>query len=217
MSIFTKIKKDDKPLIPRKLDNSVLDKLVKFIDTDTKNINYMQAHFSKVETEEPEERGAIYDAEEDFKGDFLGEVELRLEQTSLNDCETIHFENEDDLFKQVVLFIQKSTENYIAVAKDDPLDIVVSEASNSLYDKYCRGEVTSLICNSTFKTNHTHIGWGDVDTIEAEFLPDNLAIGIYQNEKIDYDITVLGYINRKEKWIKLKLVSDYAIVCFEED
>ena len=34
---------------------------------------------------------------------------------------------------------------------------------------------------------------------------------------MDYDITVLGYINRKEKWIKLKLVTDYAIVCFEED
>lgn len=217
MSIFTKLKKDNKPLIPRKLDNSVLDKLVKFIDTDTKNINFMRATFSKVETEVPKERGAIYEAEEDFEGDYLGEVELKLEQTSLNDCETIHFENEEDLFKQVVLFIQRSTENYLAVEKDDPLDIVVTKASNSLYDKYCRGEVTSLICNSAFKANHNHIGWQDVDTINAEFLPDNLAIGVYQNEKIDYDITVLGYINRKEKWIKLKLVTDYAIVCFEED
>lgn len=217
MSILSAIKKTTKPLFPRKLDNSILDKLVKFIDTDTKNINYMRATFSKVETEVPEERGAIYEAEEDFKGDFLGEVELKLEQTSLNDCETIHFENEEDLFKQVVLFIQKSTENYLAVEKDDPLDIVVTKASNSLYDKYCRGEVTSLICNSAFKANHTRIGWQDVDTIEAEFLPDNLAIGIYQNDKMDYDITVLGYINRKEKWIKLKLVTDYAIVCFEED
>lgn len=217
MSILSAIKKTTKPLFPRKLDNSILDKLVKFIDTDTKNINYMRATFSKVETEVPEERGAIYEAEEDFKGDFLGEVELKLEQTSLNDCETIHFENEEDLFKQVVLFIQKSTENYLAVEKDDPLDIVVTKASNSLYDKYCRGEVTSLICNSAFKANHTRIGWQDVDTIEAEFLPDNLAIGIYQNDKMDYDITVLGYINRKEKWIKLKLVTDYAIVCFEKD
>lgn len=218
MSLQDKIlKKDKKPLIPRKLDNSVLDKLVKFIDTDTKNINCMRAHFSKVENKAPEEKGAIYDAEEDFEGDYLGEVELKLEETSLNDCETIHFENEEDLFKQVVLFIQKSTENYVAVAKDDPLDIVATIASDSLYNKYCRGEVTSLICNSTFKTNHTRIGWQDVDTIEAEFLPDNLAVGVYQNEKIDYEITVLGYINRKEKWIKLKLVSDYAIVCFEED
>ena len=217
MSILSAVKKTTKPLFPRKLDNSILDKLVKFIDTDTKNINYMRATFSKVETKVPEERGAIYEAEEDFEGDYLGEVELKLEQTSLNDCETIHFENEEDLFKQVVLFIQKSTENYLAVEKDDPLDIVVTKASNSLYDKYCRGEVTSLICNSAFKANHTRIGWQDVDTIEAEFLPDNLAIGIYQNDKMDYDITVLGYINRKEKWIKLKLVTDYAIVCFEED
>lgn len=217
MSIITKLKKDNKPLIPRKLDNSVLDKLVKFIDTDTKNINFMRATFSKVETEVPKERGAIYEAEEDFEGHYLGEVELKLEQTSLNDCETIHFENEEDLFKQVVLFIQRSTENYLAVEKDDPLDIIVTKASNNLYDKYCRGEVTSLICNSAFKANHTRIGWQDVDTINAEFLPDNLAIGVYQNEKIDYDITVLGYINRKEKWIKLKLVTDYAIVCFEED
>lgn len=217
MSIITHLKKD-KPLFPRKLDNSILDKLVKFIDADNKNINYMRATFSKVETEVPEERGAIYEAEEeDFKGDFLGEVELKLEQTSLNDCETIHFENEEDLFKQIVLFIQRSTENYLAVEKDDPLDIVVTKASNSLYDKYCRGEVTSLICNSAFKANHTRIGWQDIDTIDAEFLPDNLAIGIYQNDKMDYDITVLGYINRKEKWIKLKLVTDYAIVCFEED
>ena len=127
----------------------------------------------------------IYEAEEDFEGDYLGEVELKLEQTSLNDCETIHFENEEDLFKKIVLFIQKSTENYIAVAKDDPLDIVVAKASDSLYEKYCRGEVTSLICNSAFKTNHTCFGWQDVDTIEAEFLPDNLAIGIYQNDKMD--------------------------------
>lgn len=216
MSILTNLKKD-KPLFPRKLDNSILDKLIKFIDTDTKNINYMRAIFSNVETEVPEERGAIYEAEEDFEGDYLGEVELKLEQTSLNDCETIHFENEEDLFKKIVLFIQKSTENYIAVAKDDPLDIVVAKASDSLYEKYCRGEVTSLICNSAFKTNHTCFGWQDVDTIEAEFLPDNLAIGIYQNDKMDYDITVLGYINRKKKWIKLKLVMDYAIVCFEED
>lgn len=217
MSIITKLKKDNKLLFPRKLDNSVLDKLVKFIDADTKNVNYMRACFSKVETKVPEERGAIYEAEEDFEGGYLGEVELKLEQTSLNDCETIHFENEEDLFKQVVLFIQRSTENYLAVEKDDPLDIVVTKASNSLYDKYCRGEVTSLICNSAFKANHTCIGWQDIDTINAEFLPDNLAIGVYQNEKIDYDITVLGYINRKKKWIKLKLVTDYAIVCFEED
>lgn len=216
MSIITK-HKNNKPLIPRKLDNSILDKLVKFIDTDTKNINYMRAHFSQVETEVPEEKEAAYETDNVFEGSFLGEVELKLEETSLNDCETIHFENEEDLFKQVVLFIQTSTENYLAVAKDDPLDIVVVKASDSLYNKYCRGEVTSLICNSTFKTNHSRIGWQDVDTIEAEFLPDNLAIGIYQNEKVDYDITVLGYINRKEKWIKLKLVTDYAIICFEED
>lgn len=216
MSIITK-HKNNKPLFPRKLDNSILDKLVKFIDADNKNINYMRATFSKVETEVPEEKGAIYEAEDDFKGDFLGEVELKLEQTSLNDCETIHFENEEDLFKQVVLFIQRSTENYLAVEKDDPLDIIVTKASNSLYDKYCRGEVTSLICNSAFKANHTRVGWQDVDIIEAEFLPDNLAFGIYQNDKMDYDITVLGYIDRKKKWIKLKLVTDYAIVCFEED
>lgn len=217
MSIITKLKKDNKPLFPRKLDNSVLDKLVKFIDADNKNINYMWATFSKVETEVPEERGAIYEAEEDFKGDFLGEVELKLEQTSLNDCETIHFEDEEGLFKQAVLFIQRSTENYLAVEKDDPLDIIVTKASNSLYDKYCRGEITSIICNSTFKTSHSHTRQQDIDTIEAELLPDNLAIGVYQNEKFDYEITVLGYINREEKWIKLKLVTDYAIICFEED
>ncbi len=215
MSIITK-HKNNKPLLPRKLDNSVLDKLVKFIDTDTKNVNFIK---TKVEnrSEDPEPPSIYSDNDDDFKGSYLGEVELKLEQTSLNDCETIHFENEEDLLKQVVLFIQKSTENYLAVAKDDPLDIVVVKASDSLYDKYCRGEVTSLICNSTFKINHSRIGWQNVDTIEAEFLPDNLAIGIYQNEKIDYDITVLGYINRKKKWIKLKLVTDYAIVCFEED
>ncbi len=215
MSIITK-HKNNKPLLPRKLDNSVLDKLVKFIDTDTKNVNFIK---TKVEnrSEDPEPPSIYSDNDDDFKGSYLGEVELKLEQTSLNDCETIHFENEEDLLKQVVLFIQKSTENYLAVAKDDPLDIVVVKASDSLYDKYCRGEVTSLICNSTFKINHSRIGWQNVDTIEAEFLPDNLAIGIYQNEKIDYDITVLGYINRKKKWIKLKLVTDYAIICFEED
>jgi hypothetical protein len=215
LSIITK-HKNNKPLLPRKLDNSVLDKLVKFIDTDTKNVNFIK---TKVEnrSEDPEPPSIYSDNDDDFKGSYLGEVELKLEQTSLNDCETIHFENEEDLLKQVVLFIQKSTENYLAVAKDDPLDIVVVKASDSLYDKYCRGEVTSLICNSTFKINHSRIGWQNVDTIEAEFLPDNLAIGIYQNEKIDYDITVLGYINRKKKWIKLKLVTDYAIVCFEED
>ncbi len=215
MSIITK-HKNKKPLLPRKVDNSVLDKLVKFIDTDTKNVNFIK---TKVEnrSEDPEPPSIYSDNDDDFKGSYLGEVELKLEQTSLNDCETIHFENEEDLLKQVVLFIQKSTENYLAVAKDDPLDIVVVKASDSLYDKYCRGEVTSLICNSTFKINHSRIGWQNVDTIEAEFLPDNLAIGIYQNEKIDYDITVLGYINRKKKWIKLKLVTDYAIICFEED
>lgn len=216
MSIITKLK-NNKPLFPRKLDNSVLDKIVKFIDTDTKNINYMRACFSKVETEVPEEKEAVYETDGDFEGDYLREVELKLEQTSLNDCEMIHFKNEEDLFKQVVLFIQKSTKNYLAVEKDDPLDIVVTEASSSLYDKYCRGEVTSLICNPTFKINHSRIGWQDVDTIEAKFLPDNLAIGIYQNDEIDSEITVLGYINRKKKWIKLKLVTDYAIVCFEED
>ena len=216
MSIITKLKKD-KPLFPRKLDNSVLDKLVKFIDADNKNINYMRATFSKVETEVPEEKGAIYEAEDDFEGDNLGEVELKLEQTSLNDCETIHFENEEDLFKQVVLFIQRSTENYLAVAKDDPLDIIATKASDSLYSKYHRGEITSIICNSTFKINHSHTRQQDIDTVEAEFLPDNLAIGIYQNDKADCGTTVLGYINRKEKWLKLKLVTDYAIICFEED
>lgn len=56
-----------------------------------------------------------------------------------------------------------------------------------------------------------------VKFIEAEFLPDNLAIGVYQNDRMDYDVTILGYINRKKKRIKLKLVTDYAIICFEED
>ena len=195
--------KKDKSLFPRKQDNSVLDKLVKFIDTDTGNVTYIQSQFSRVETDN------------DFEN--LDEIELKLKQTSLSDCETIHFENEEDLFKQAVLFIQRSTENYLAVAKDDPLDIIATKASDSLYSKYHRGEITSIICNSTFKANHSWDKRQDVDTIEAEFLPDNLAIGIYQNDKMDYDITVLGYINRKEKWIKLKLVSDYAIICFEED
>ena len=201
MSIITKFKK--KPFFPRKLDNSILDKLVKFIDTDTGNVTYIQSQFSQVETDN------------DFEN--LGELELKLKQTSLNDCEIIHFENEEDLFKQVVLFIQRSTENYLTVAKDDLLDIIATKASDSLYAKYRKGEITSLICNSTFKTRHSHTKQQDIDTIKAEFLPDNIAIGVYQNDKIDYDITVLGYINRKEKWIKLKFVTDYAIICFEED
>lgn len=212
MSIITKFKK--KPFFPRKLDNSILDKLVKFIDTDTGNVTYMQPRFSQVETDISKEKGT-YKTDNDFEN--LGEVELKLKQTSLNDCEIIHFENEEDLFKQVVLFIQKSTENYLTVAKDDPLDIIATKASDSLYDKYHKGEITSLICNSTFKTSHSHIKQQDIDTIKAEFLPDNIAIGIYQNDKIDYDITVLGCINRKEKWIKLKFVTDYAIICFEKD
>ena len=120
MSIITKFKK--KPFFPRKLDNSILDKLVKFIDTDTGNVTYIQSQFSQVETDN------------DFAN--LGEVELKLKQTSLNDCEIIHFENEEDLFKQVVLFIQRSTENYLAIAKDDPLDFVTAKASDSLFDKY---------------------------------------------------------------------------------
>ena len=212
MSIITKFKK--KPFFPRKLDNSVLDKLVKFIDTDTGNVTYMQPRFSQVETGTSKEKGT-YKTDNDFEN--LGEVELKLKQASLNDCEIIHFENEEDLFKQVVLFIQRSTENYLTVAKDDPLDIIATKASDSLYDKYHKGEITSLICNSTFKTSHSHIKQQDIDTIKAEFLPDNIAIGIYQNDKIDYDVTVLGYINRKEKWIKLKFVTDYAIICFEKD
>ena len=205
MGIITKFKK--KPFFPRKLDNSILDKLVKFIDTDTGNVTYIQSQFSQVETDN------------DFEN--LGEVELKLKQTSLNDCEIIHFENEEDLFKQVVLFIQRSTENYLAIAKDDPLDFVTAKASDSLFDKYHRGGVTSLICNSTFKTNHSHIGLHNInnntDIIKAEFLPDNLAISIYQNEEIDYNITVLGYINRKKKWIKLKFVTDYVTICSEDD
>lgn len=205
MGIITKFKK--KPFFPRKLDNSILDKLVKFIDTDTGNVTYIQSQFSQVETDN------------DFEN--LGEVELKLKQTSLNDCEIIHFENEEDLFKQVVLFIQRSTENYLAIAKDDPLDFVTAKASDSLFDKYHRGGVTSLICNSTFKTNHSHIGLHNINTntdiIKAEFLPDNLAISIYQNEEIDYNITVLGYINRKKKWIKLKFVTDYVTICSEDD
>ena len=210
MGAITKLKKD-KPLFPRKLDNSILDKLVKFIDADTRNVTYIQPQFSQVETEEK----GIYETDGDFEN--LGEIELKLKQTSLKDCETIHFENEEDLFKQVILFIQRSTENYLAIAKDDPLDIIATKASDSLYDKYHKGEITSLICNSTFKTNHSHTRQQDIDTIEAEFLPDNLAIGISQNEKLDYDITVLGYINRKKKWIKLKFVTDYVTICFEDD
>ena len=205
MSILTKFKK--KPFFPRILDNSILDKLVKFIDTDTGNVTYIQSQFSQVETDN------------DFEN--LGEAELKLKQTSLNDCEIIHFENEEDLFKQVVLFIQRSTENYLAIAKDDPLDFVTAKASDSLFDKYHRGGVTSLICNSTFKTNHSHIGLHNINTntdiMKAEFLPDNLAISIYQNEEIDYDITVLGYINKRKKWIKLKLVTDYVTICSEDD
>ena len=217
MDVFTKLKKD-KSLFPRKLDNSVLDKLVKFIDTDTGNVTYMQPQFSQVETDISKEK-RTYKTDNDFEN--LGEVELKLKQTSLNDCEIIHFKDEEDLFKQVILFIQRSTENYLAIAKDDPLDIIAAKASDSLFDKYHRGGVVSLICNSTFKTNHSHVGLynvnNDTNIIEADFLPDNLAIGIYQNEKIDEDITVLGYINRKKKWIKLKLVTDYAIICSEED
>lgn len=97
------------------------------------------------------------------------------------------------------------------------MDIIATKASDSLYSKYHRGEITSIICNSTFKINHSHTRQQDIDTVEAEFLPDNLAIGIYQNDKVDCGTTVLGYINRKEKWLKLKLVTDYAIICFEED
>ena len=214
MSIITKFKK--KSFFPRKLDNSILDKLVKFIDTDTGNVTYIQSQFSQVETDISKEKGT-YKTDNDFEN--LGEVELKLKQTSLNDCEIIHFKDEEDLFKQVVLFIQRSTENYLAIAKDDPLDFIAAKASDSLFDKYHRGGVASLICNSTFKANHSHVGLYNVNTdiIEADFLPDNLAIGIYQNEKIDEDITVLGYINRKKKWIKLKLVTDYAIICSEDD
>ena len=217
MGIITKLKKE-KSLFPRKLDNSILDKLVKFIDTDTKSINYIQPQFSQVEPDISKEKG-IYETDSDFEN--LGEIELKLKQISLKDCDIIHFNDEEDLFKQVVLFIQKSTENYLAIAKDDPLDFIAAKASDSLFDKYHRGGVASLICNSTFKTNHNHIGLHnvntDIDIIEAEFLPDNLAIGIYQNEEIDYDITVLGYINRKKKWIKLKFVTDYVTIYFEDD
>ena len=214
MSIITKFKK--KPFFPRKLDNSILDKLVKFIDTDTKSISYIQPQFSQVETDISKEK-QIHEADNDFEN--LGEVELKLKQTSLKDCEIIHFKDEEDLLKQVVLFIQRSTENYLAIAKADSLDFIAAKASDSLFDKYHRGGVVSLICNSTFKANHSHVGLHNVNTdiIEADFLPDNLAIGIYQNEKIDEDITVLGYINRKKKWIKLKLVTDYAIICSEEN
>lgn len=217
MSIITKFKKD-KSLFPRKLDNSILDKLVKFIDTDTKSINYIQPQFSQVETDISKEK-QTHEANNDFEN--LGEIELKLKQTSLNDCEIIHFKDEEDLFKQVVLFIQRSTENYLAIAKDDPLDFIAAKASDHLFDKYHRGGVTSLICNSTFKTNHSHIGLHNINTntdiIKAEFLPDNLAISIYQNEEIDYDITALGYINRKKKWIKLKFVTDYVTICSEDD
>lgn len=100
------------------------------------------------------------------------------------------------------------------------MDFVTAKASDSLFDKYHRGGVTSLICNSTFKTNHSHIGLHNINTntdiIKAEFLPDNLA-SIYQNEEIDYDITVLGYINRKKKWIKLKFITDYVTIYSEDD
>ena len=158
-SIITKFKK--KPLFPRKLDNSILDKLVKFIDTDTGNVTYIQPQFSQVETDISKEKGTDK-TDNDFEN--LGEVELKLKQTSLKDCEIIHFENEEDLFKQVVLFIQRSTKNYLAIAKDDPLDFVTAKASDSLFDKYHRGGVTSLICNSTFKTNHSHIGLHNINT-----------------------------------------------------
>ena len=167
MGIIAKLKKD-KSLFPRRLDNSILDKLIKFIDTDTKSINYIQPQFSQVETDISKEK-QIHEADNDFEN--LGEIELKLKQTSLKDCEIIHFKDEEDLFKRVVLFIQRSTENYLAIAKDDPLDIVATKASDSLYSKYHRGGVASLICNSTFKTNHSHIGLHnvntDIDIIEA--------------------------------------------------
>lgn len=223
MSIFTKLKKDTKPLFPRKFDNSILDRLVKFIDSDTKKVNYLTVTISK---EEEPKKSSFYEcqsSDDDFEGDYLGEVELKLEETSLEDAEKITYENEEDLFKKIVLFLQKSTENYMPIDEGNPLDftmpleICIDQASCYLYDKYNRGEITTFLCNKNFEAKHTQPGWPRPDiVVNTDCLPDNLAIGLYQSEDIDYDVTVLGYINKKEKWVKLKLVRDNIVICFED-
>lgn len=48
MSILKAVK-TTKPLFPRKFDNSILDRLVKFIDSDTKKVNYLTVTVSKEE------------------------------------------------------------------------------------------------------------------------------------------------------------------------
>lgn len=54
MSILSAVKKTTKPLFPRKLDNSILDKLVKFIDTDTENVKFIKTEVSgRSEDSEP--------------------------------------------------------------------------------------------------------------------------------------------------------------------
>ncbi len=200
---------DDKKLTSKK--GHILNDFITFIDKETDIIKYIKPTFVKPIDEKSSD-------DDDFLGDSLGEVILKLQKTTLDDGEIIHYENNDDLLKKVVNFIWSSTNNYVATDGEGPLAFDVMKASDFIYSRYARGGVTYLFCNKNFYKKRIAMGdersCGFEGTILVDFLPDNIAITVFKSENT-YP-TIAAYLNKTEKYIRIKVLADYASVIFEE-
>ena len=218
MSIGNLIK--PKPLNTFSKDkHGILDQFIWFVDSEDAPIYYIKPEFNSHESLKSDPKPYDTKGEDDFQGDYLGEVELRLNKTSLKDGEIIHYEDEDDLFRRVVQFIWKSTNNYVAIGHG-PLISEVDCAADNIYCKFQRGGITKLFCTQDFYNRQTSMGdarsCGFEGTIIVDCLPNNLAVSVYKSEN-EADLPLVAYWNKKEKYIKLKMVVDYSAVLYEED
>ena len=198
----------------------LLGSVITFTDSDTRPVSYIKTTFSK--PSDQEQPPSIYecqsDDEDDFEGDYLGEVELKLEETSLVDCENIHYKDEKDLLNIVASFIYQKTSNYLPIKKDDWLELVIDKGSVFLYDKYKRGNINTLFCSKKFEEEHATPGQPkearEENVINVECLPPGVAIGVYKSN-IDREVVVLAHLNQRKKTIRLKLVSDLVVALTE--
>lgn len=200
---------DDKKLTSKK--GHILNDFITFVDKENEIIKYIKPTFVKPIDEESS------DDDDDFLGDSIGEVSLKLQKTTLDDGEIIHYENNDDLLKKVVNFIWNSTNNYVATDDKGPLAFDVDKASDFIFSRYARGGVTYLFCNKNFYIKRIAMGnersCGFEGTVLVDFLPDNIAITVFKDGPSP---TIAAYLNKKEKYIRIKVLADYASVIFEE-
>ena len=201
MSLKFNLKKSKKPkaFISDGLDLSDLFLLVDKEDTEVRYIK-------------PEVNGYT-DGQDDSGFCYLGEISLKLCSDSLKDVNKISYNNELDLNRKIIEYIR---DNALGIYKDNnsnsPVNLLFSTVNSKVYDQYCRGELNVMLCSEKFLETHNNTHpYDDYKVIIRDYLPDDQALFFHKyNVNCGSDVPIMLYINKKAKFFKIKILSNYT-------